>query len=228
MFHSMMNKYLTAALVTCALIKTGFAPPAAADIPSDHIESHHAPSLLPYCINSSSDLAQIKDTQKANAKTSSKYDVYRKILHGTADLELATRLAYAETLAANCPGEQDRVMDLVASVIGNRVRVRHGDVRSVVLQRDQFASSLNIYPESRYRDFMCPTDSELWNKTLAKMRTNIESSKSSASLPGDALHYYLYRHSDRFEAPDWKLDEATTTDEELRKCIRVFRNPSWK
>jgi hypothetical protein len=227
MFHSMMNKYFAAALVTCALMETGFSPLAAADTPSAPIATHNPRPALPYCIDSSSDLAQIKDTQKANAKASSKYDGYRNILHGTTDLELAARLAYAETLAANCPDDVGEVMGLVASVIGNRIRVRRGDVRSVVFQRDQFSSSLNIYPESRYRDFLCPGDAELWNKVLAKMQTNLVDSPDS-TLPNDAMNYYLHRHSERFKAPDWKLEEVAVHDGKTRDCIRIFRNPTWK
>lgn len=223
----MMNKYFAAALVTCALMETGFSPLVAADTPSAPIATHNARPALPYCINSSSDLAQIRDTQRANAKASSKYDGYRNILHGTTDLELATRLAYAETLAANCPDDQEEVIDLVASVIGNRIRVRRGDVRSVVFQRDQFSSSLNIYPESRYREFLCPDDGKLWSKVLAKMQANLADSPGSA-LPNDAMNYYLYRHSERFKAPDWKLEEAAVHDGKIQDCIRIFRNPTWK
>lgn len=183
---------------------------------------------LPLCVNDARDIAEMQDVQKANPKTARKYDGYRKLLNKDNDFELVARLAYAETLAANCPQQIDPILELVTSAIGNRIRIRHGDIKSVVFQRDQFASSLNIYSESRYRDFLCPNDGTLWNKTITRMRINLESPKPIASIPADTVNYYLYRHSDRFKAPDWKLEEAMITDEKTRNCIRVFRNPTWK
>lgn len=185
-------------------------------------------SSLPYCVNSESDIEEIQSIQKTNSKTSSKYDGYRKALHADTDLELAARLVYAETVAANCPDNEGQVLDLIASVIGNRVRIRRGDVESVVFQRDQFASSLNIYAESRYRDFLCPKNDYLWQAALEKTRTNLEKSKPSATIPGDTVNYYLYRHSDRFKAPNWKLEEVAIAEEKTRECIRVFRDSGWK
>lgn len=223
----MIRKYFAAVLIVCVLGATGFARPLAAEVASVS-KTGPAQSSLPDCVDSADAIAEIQATQKAYGKTSSKYDGYRNILHATTDLELAARLAYAETVAANCPTQEDQIVDLVASVIGNRVRIRHGDVKSVVFQRDQFASSLNIYPESRYRDFLCPGDGALWNKVRAKMSVNLEESAPSAPLPKDIVNYYLYRHSDRFKAPTWKLEEAATPDEKIRECIRVFRDPAWK
>lgn len=212
--------------MACTLVESSFTEAAAeATSPASETRASHG---LPRCVNSGSDIAQILSTQKANAKTTSKYDGYRDVLDGATDLELVTRLAYAETLAANCPSHADQAMDLIVSAIGNRIRVRRGDAKSVVFQRDQFASSLNIYPESRYRDFLCPTDDELWKKAGVKMQAHLEDSKPNTPLPKDAVNYYLYRHSDRLKAPDWKLEEARVYDEKLRECIRVFRNPAWK
>lgn len=185
-------------------------------------------SPLPECVHSVIDIAGIQRVQKTNQKTSHKYDGYRNALGADASLGLAARLIYAETLAANCPRQEDHIVDLVASVVGNRVRIRQGDVKSVVFQRDQFASSLNIYSESRYRDFLCPNDAELWQKVVTAMRVNLERSTPSAPIPNDAVNYYLYRHSNRFTAPDWKLEEVAVADNKTRECIRVFRNPAWK
>lgn len=212
----MTKKYFSAVIVLCVSIETGSA------------QSFVAEMALPDCMNSESDIAEVQRVQRANYKTSHKYDGYRNILRVTTDLELAARLAYAETVAANCPNQEDQIVDLVASVIGNRVRIRRGDVKDVVFQRDQFASSLNIYSESRYRDFLCPNDGELWRKVLAKMGANLEGSKASAPIPNDAVNYYLHKHSDRFTVPAWNLEEAPVMDEKTRECIRVFRNPAWK
>lgn len=185
---------------------------------------------IPRCLSSESNIAEIQSALKANAKSSAKYDGYRRILRADGDqgVELATRLAYAETLAANCSTYEDNVLDLVASVIGNRIRIRRGDIPSVVFQRDQFASSLNIYAESRYRDFLCPQDAALWKKVFIKMSANLAAIKPSAPIPSDAVNYYLYRHSDRFKAPGWKLEEVPLADDKTRECIGVFRDAVWR
>jgi hypothetical protein len=252
----MIKSYFAALLVFAALliglVSIGAALTKSSIANAAVSETAALQSSLPPCLNLESDIAEIQRVQKANDKTSfkydgthnrkydgthdrkydgtldRKYDGYRKILHAATALELATRLAYAETMAANCVKQQDRIVDLVASVIGNRVRIRGGDVHSVIFQRDQFASSLNFYSESRYRDFLCPSDRELWNKVLAKMRTNLEQSKPSGSVSKDTVNYYLYRHSARFKAPNWKLEEVVTSNEEIRECIRVFRDPAWE
>jgi hypothetical protein len=222
----MIKNYCAEVLIGIFLIGPAFAGSLVADAAVSRIPATQL--NLPSCLNLESDIAEIQRVQKGNYKTSHKYDGYRNILHTATALELAARLTYAETVAANCETQQDRIVDLIASVIGNRVRIRRGDVGSVVFQRDQFASSLNIYPESRYRDFLCPSDSSLWNLALATMRANLEESKPSAPIPTDTVNYYLYRHSERFKVPAWKLAEVSTPDEKTRECIRVFRDPAWK
>jgi len=224
----MTKKYFPAALILFVSLETGFAQPLAAEKITPASKASALQSGLPRCVDSEVDIAEIRRVQKANDKTSHKYDGYRKALHADSALELAARLAYAETVAASCPQQEDQVATLIAGVIGNRVRIRRGDVASVVFQRNQFSSSLNIYPESRYRDFLCPDDSALWRKVVAKVRANFKASKPDAAIPKDAVNYYLYRHSDRFKAPAWKLEEALIADEKTRECIRVFRNPAWK
>lgn len=185
-------------------------------------------SNLPPCVDAESALAEVRSALAANAKSPAKYDGYRHLLRAATPLELATRLAYAETLAANCPARNEPVADIVATVIGNRIRARGGDIASVVFQRDQFASSLNIYPESRFRDFLCPNDGELWRSVEAKMHARLEDPAANASMPGDAMNYYLYLHSPRFAAPAWKLEEVPNADAATRACIRAFRVPNWK
>jgi hypothetical protein len=224
----MFKNFLAILAVVFALIETGFIRLAVAATALSETKSHVMNSGNPLCIEAESDIAKIKHVQQVNQKTSFKYDGYRKALNADTTLQLATRLAYAETVAANCPEQEAQVVDLIAAVIGNRIRIRHGDVSSVVFQRDQFASSLNIYAESRYRDFLCPADSELWQKTLTTMRAHLEAQKSNAFIPNDSVNYYLYRHSDRLKAPNWKLEEVSIGDSKTRECIRVFRDPRWK
>lgn len=225
---SFLKSFIAAVLMLCSLIETGLAQPPTTETTSSVSKTGAPQPTVPDCVNSESDVAEIKSVQKANYKTPHKYDGYRNIFRATTDLELAARLAYAETVAANCSKQEDQITDLVTSVIGNRVRIRHGDVKGVVFQKDQFASSLNIYPESHYRDFLCPNNGELWNKVLAKMRANLEDSKPGAPIPKDTVNYYLYQHSERLKAPAWKLEEVLITDKKTRECIRVFRDPAWK
>lgn len=217
-----LKKLLAVATLLCLLIEAGIAQPLA------ETNTGTPNANLPNCVNAEGDIAEIQRLQKTNNNTARKYDGYRDIFRSHPDLELATRLAYAETLAANCPDQQNQIADLTTSVIGNRIRIRGGDVQSVVLQRDQFASSLNIYPESRYRDLLCPRDAELWRKVQANMRLNLEGQTPTAPIPKDAVNYYLYRHSARFDPPAWKLEEVVPVDQKTRECIRVFRNPAWK
>ncbi len=183
---------------------------------------------LPDCIDSPDVIAEIQRIQASNRKNAHKYDGYREALSASPDAELATRLAYAETLAANCLDETEQVAHRVAAVIGNRIRIRHGDVKSVVYQRDQFSSSLNIYPESRYRDFLCPRDGELWDMVAANFRKNLEGEGLSEPIPKDAVNYYLYRHSPRFKPTAWGLEEVLMEGESVRNCVRVFRDSGWK
>lgn len=220
------SQLLMAVFTLFVFIETGFAQALAAETAAASITST-SQSNLPACVKLESDIAQVGRVQKENSKTPHKYDGYRNILSADTTLELAARLVYAETLAANCSKQEDLAVDLVTSVIGNRIRIRRGDVKSVVFQKDQFASSLNIYPESRYRDFLCPSDNELWRKVVAKMQINLAQSKPSAPISKDTVNYYLYQHSDRFKAPAWELEEVLIADK-TRECIRVFRDPTWK
>ena len=206
------------ATITCALMGAGIVLG----------ETSAALSTLPLCVEDAGVIAEIRSAQKSNPKTSYKYDGYRKALAADTPLQLATRLAYAETLAANCPQRNEGVAELTTAVIGNRIRIRNGDVASVVFQRDQFSSSLNIYPESRYRDFLCPKDARLWATVSAKMRASMDASKPATGIPDDVVNYYLHLHSQRFTAPDWKLEEFYSPDENLRLCIRSFRDSRWK
>ncbi len=235
----MFKNYLATLLIGCWIDPAfsqpdSFFPPSASPS-SAHVSAHAEatataanPVVLPRCIDTAGDIAEIQRAQKANPHNAHKYDGYRSMLRADTDIELATRLAYAEVLAANCPRQENRLIELIASVIGNRIRIRHGDIKGVVFQRDQFASSLNIYAESRYRDFLCPAHRERWEQAYLKMYANLVASNPTAPVPADAVNYYLYRHSERFTAPDWKLEEVQIEDREIRECIRVFRNSAWK
>jgi len=220
----MATRVLSIAFILLVALSPDFVRPAAAETMPQLALEGASQSALPACVNSETAIAEVKRGLTVNGANAKKYDGYRQLLRSDTAVVLAARLAYAETLAANCPGNNDEVLDLVASVIANRVRIRRGDVKSVVFQRNQFASSLHIYSESRYRDFLCPKDLVLWQKSFAKMRAHFEGAVPSGPLPKDAVNYYLYRHSDRFVAPAWKLEEINIAGEDVRKCIRVFRN----
>jgi hypothetical protein len=182
---------------------------------------------LPLCVDREEDLKKVADHLNANKKTKHKYDIYRELLKGDSDLELLSRLVYAETLAANCPQQNQNIVSQIVSVIGNRINLRKGDVKSVVFQRDQFSSSLNRYESSRYKDFLCPKDAALWKQTLLQSQKFLESRKTS--LPADSVNYFLYKHDPRWPTDPWNLQEdKTNSNEDLRTCLRVFHVPGWQ
>lgn len=184
------------------------------------------PSNLPLCIEDEAEIEKILASMKANPKTDFKYDGYKKALASVSDRELVARLIYSETLAANCDDKVSKILPLIAETIGNRVRLRNGDIKSVVYQRDQFASSLNNYTESHLRHFLCPKNATTWKQSVAATKPALEN--ASRVLPSDTVNYYLYQHSTRFTPPNWKLKEASVNQGEFKECIRFFRSPSWK
>ena len=180
---------------------------------------------LPHCVNQASDVDAIKAKMKANSKTANKYDGYKKALASDSDTELAARLVYAETKATRCEKLNSKVVPVITEVIANRIKIRSGDIKSVVFQRDQFASSLNIYDESNYKDFLCPDDEILWNQVYNETHMAL----SNRRMGNDTVNYFLYKHSPRWTKEPWKLAE----DKELAKgnvrdCIRAFKNPNFK
>lgn len=179
---------------------------------------------LPNCIDNPAQIDAIKATIKANSKTSNKYVGYKKVLNSDSDIELAARLVYAETKATNCEKMNNQIVPVITEVIANRVKIRKGDVQSVIFQRDQFASSLNIYGESNYKDFLCPSDSALWNKAYSETFSAL----SDKTKGTDTVNYFLYKHSPRWTKEPWKLEEDTSLTKGVRDCIRTFRNPAFK
>jgi hypothetical protein len=178
---------------------------------------------LPHCVDDAKEIEAIKARMKANKSNSSKYEGYRAALQSDSDSELTARLIYAETLAANCPAQNGDISRLISQVIANRVTKRGGNVRSVVFERDQFASSLNIYDESRFADFLCPTDEKLW-KTITS-----PPSEKAPTLSPSTVHYFLYKHSPRWTKEPWKFtEEVAELKHDVRNCLRVFKNEKWK
>jgi hypothetical protein len=189
---------------------------------------------LPKCFDGNSDLEKIKTSQKNNPRNEYKYQGYTQLFDQSAidDEEILTRLIYAETLSANCPEKEDSTLQLIAEVILRRIEKRRGQIRQVVFERDQFASSLNIYQESGYMNFLCPKSPELWKKakkSLGLLRSGAGSEMNS--LSSTAYNYYLFKHSTRFKPPEW-----TRTFQEIKKvnldatsiCVAAYSNPQWK
>jgi hypothetical protein len=185
---------------------------------------------LPKCIDDEKEIEKIKSTIKANVKTKFKYNGYRAALHSESESDLLARLAYSETVAANCPDLNTKIAPLIVAAITNRIRFRKGDVRSVVFERDQFASSLNIYAESRYQDFLCPKDVALWTMISAKAKSSMgNQSEVNDFLSDDTVNYFLYKHSPKWTKEPWKLNEDKTKIElPIQNCIRFFHNPQWR
>lgn len=187
---------------------------------------------LPKCFDGNSDLENIKTYQKNNSRNEYKYQGYTQLFDQSAvdDEEILTRLIYAETLAANCPEQEDLALRTIAEVILRRIEKRRGQIRQVVFERDQFASSLNIYQESSYAHFLCPKSHELWKKAK-KSVSLLRSGTEKNSLSNTAYNYYLFKHSTRFKPPEW-----TRTFQEVKKvnldansiCIAAYSNPQWK
>lgn len=185
------------------------------------------PSSLPRCINDQKTLEKIDQKQKENAKNSHRYDGYREALSASSDVELFARLAYAETLAANCSAQNSEVSSLIVNVIGNRLIKRNGDIQSVVFERAQFASSLHNYSSSRFKDFLCPQDETLWLDVQKKVDTFLKT--GAGALSPDTVNYFLYKHDPRWTKEPWSLKESPISAAgTARNCIRTFRNPSWK
>lgn len=189
-----------------------------------------APSLggsdrLPHCVNQVRDIEIIKNKIKLNSKNENKYDGYKKALASDSDEELMARLIYAETKATNCEKLNSSVVPVIAKVISNRIKIKKGDVKAVVFQRDQFASSLNIYSDSNYKDFLCPNDAKLWAQALNEASEAL----ADKSKPTATVNYFLYKHSPRWTKEPWKLEEDTALVKGgTRDCIRAFKNPNYK
>jgi hypothetical protein len=172
---------------------------------------------LPHCVNDPATLEAIDQDRKLNTKTELKYKSIERALASDSNEELTARLVYAETLAANCPQFESEMVAPIASAIKNRTAKRNGNTRSVVFQRDQFASSLNGYDESHWREFLCPTNAELWQKAYrATMAPN---------SVHDGFNYYLFKHSTRFSPPDWAKKEPLKflNSEKIADCLKVFK-----
>lgn len=180
---------------------------------------------LPHCIDNPVQIDAIKARIKTNSKTPNKYDGYKKALQSDSDIELAARLVYAETKATRCEKMNNEIVPVITEVIANRVKIRKGNVESVIFQRDQFASSLNIYEESNYKDFLCPSDSALWNKAYSATFTAL----SDKTKGTNTVNYFLYKHSPRWTKEPWKLEEDNSlTRGNIRACIRAFKNPAFR
>ncbi|MBY0316170.1 MAG: hypothetical protein K2Q26_11655 [Bdellovibrionales bacterium] len=189
--------------------------------------SHPAEIKLPRCIDDTVVLQKIANHIETHRKNSSKYAEYAAVFRGETPAELVARLAYAETIGANCSSLNSSVGPRIVEVIANRVRRRGGDARSVVFQRDQFSSSLNIYSNSRYKDFLCPKDLNLWKEMVLAARSSLENPPSR--VKPDTMNYFLYRHDPRWAQEPWALKEDLAgQSEDARACVRFFRVPDWK
>jgi hypothetical protein len=146
-----------------------------------------------------------------------KYDCYMSLLAETDAVELVARLIYSESLAANCSEQIEKFRFPIATTIGNRIAIRKREheltefaaAKSVVFDIDQFASSLNIYESSKFKEFLCPKDRVGWlrSKSLAQAQLRSlttpdkvpsqPSSQLSSETPSQGMvHYYLFKHFD--------------------------------
>lgn len=187
---------------------------------------------LPICVNAPDQIREIEASLKKDPVTKrnkpQKYGATIAALAASSDSELLARLIYAETRAAHCPELQDEVAMAIQQVIKNRIAKREGKTanatKSVVFEIDQFASSLNKYEESQWREFLCPSDPVLWAKAVKLAQPE---ASNSSGLPSDAHNYYLYKHAGRFSPPRWAQGEGVkfAGSTKLSSCIKVFRLP---
>ena len=184
-------------------------------------------ATLPKCVDQPAAIDAIKDSIAANkskpAKLYLKYTAFEREFASENDVERVARLVYAEATAANCGPKTESLVPIIAGVIGNRVRKRGGNVRSVIYQPDQFASSLNIYDESHYREYLCPKDAKIYGRALEAARRALA---GPTDVPAEAVHYFLYKHSPRWTKAPWTFPEHAVADD-LRPCLRTFVNPKW-
>lgn len=180
------------------------------------------PEALPNCVKDPAQVQRVLDTMSTNDKTKFKYNGYRKALASDDDSETAARLIYSETVAANCPAQNKQMMPLIAGVISNRIQRTKGDTKAVVYELGQFASSLNHYSQSAYKDFLCPQDGAMWAQAveLAKARTS--------PLGKDATMYYLNANIPGHDESGWKYSLLQTISDHGKKCLTVYANPSWQ
>lgn len=178
-------------------------------------------SSLPKCVNDPSQVDKVLQTLSANSKTKFKYDGYRKALAGDSDEEIAARLIYSETVAANCPDQNKQMAPLIAGVISNRIQRSKGDTKAVVFELNQFASSLNHYDQSAYKDFLCPRDSNLWSQALQLAEAH--------SLPANknATMYYLNANMPGHPESPSKSPVVQTVSSNGKKCLTVQEDSSW-
>lgn len=180
---------------------------------------------IPHCVSEVHEIEIIKNKIKLNSKNDNKYDGYKEAFASDSDKELMARLICAETKAAKCEKLNVSLVPVITKVISNRVKIKKGDVKAVVFQRDQFASSLNIYSESNYKDFLCPNDSKLWVIALNEASEAL----ADKAKPTSTVNYFLYKHSLRWTKEPWSLDEDTSlTQGSVRDCIKAFKNPGYK
>ncbi|MCM2352137.1 MAG: cell wall hydrolase [Pseudobdellovibrio sp.] len=180
---------------------------------------------LPHCVSEVRDIEIIKNKIKLNSKNDNKYDGYKEAFASDSDAELMARLIYAETKATKCEKLNSSIVPVITKVISNRVKTKKGDVKAVVFERDQFASSLNIYSESNYKDFLCPNDSKLWAMALNEASEAL----ADKATPTATVNYFLYKHSARWTKEPWSLDEDTSLVKgSVRDCIKAFKNPGYK
>lgn len=204
-----------------------------AEDPQNSLKSQNKP----HCFNSQKELETIHHELKINSKNSAKYSGYQNIMKSLTSEELLKRLIYAESLAANCEENQEQVVPIIFLVIQNRINLRRKNKKindpllSVIFEKNQFSSSLNIYKESRYKDFLCPQNLKLWNLVEETLNTP----KLPVQLSLDSVHYFLYKHSIRWpnEPKSWNRfieiqNDKNKTISSIRHCIRVFKNPNWK
>ena len=182
---------------------------------------------LPTCYKDLDLMASLKSSLQHNNLSPNKYRFYKELLNKENKNIIKNRLIYAETKASLCPEQEQLISEIISEVIQNRIRIRNNKTLSVIFERNQFSSSLNIYQNSKYKDFLCPQDLKLW----ASLQT-LETKENRITSKFD-VHYFLYKHDPRWTKEPWILKESDlqlskAIKSRLKECIKVFENKSWK
>ncbi|MBX7231003.1 MAG: hypothetical protein K1X29_02855 [Bdellovibrionales bacterium] len=203
-----------------------------------HTQTYTSSSYMqPKCIENANEVQKIKSWVRENTKNENKYEEYKNALQKENRVLTMARLIYAETLAANCDGtEIDKAQKLIASTIHNRVINQNTDYTSgvdkTVFTRDQFASSLNFYKESKNESFLCPKlASNIWMTSLNYAKQSKEKFNTKSPLfqesDGKDNHYYLNKHfksrSSQPPKPNWtKKPQSAISKRNENSCVTSY------
>lgn len=183
------------------------------------------PEIQVTCHDDPDDLQANKAQQKKFRKKPKKYDAYKKILSQSTDQEIVARLVYAEVLAAKCPRHNKELYPAISHTLHNRIKAAKGDVKSVVFRRDQFASSMNVYGASQFREFLCPKKDPALFSRVSRYVSSVLSGEKENPFPSNAVNYYLHQHWGSYKPNETKWGKTWAKQLEVSDCATFYLKP---